>query len=211
MASVRWLLYVCLAFSGLAAACAAPAGAPTAETPVTGETPPVDQTPPTGETPTDQEGVMAFTLESSAFAPDDTIPQQYTCDGPDFSPPLAWSDVPEGTQAFALIMDDPDAPVGVFTHWVLYNLSGDARDLREDVPKIESPPTVDALQGRNDFGRTGYGGPCPPAGPPHRYNFTLYALDSALDLGPGATKQQVLDAIEGHVLGEARLIGAYGR
>jgi Raf kinase inhibitor-like YbhB/YbcL family protein len=153
---------------------------------------------------------MTLSLTTTAFATNGPIPARYTCDGEDRSPPLTWSDAPAGAAAFALIMDDPDAPRGVFTHWVLYNLPRDARELSEGVPGVERLPSG-ALQGVNDFGRVGYGGPCPPPGPAHRYRFTLYALDTALNLGPRATKQAVLDAMRGHVLAEGQLIGTYQR
>ncbi|MFQ5861329.1 MAG: YbhB/YbcL family Raf kinase inhibitor-like protein [Dehalococcoidia bacterium] len=153
---------------------------------------------------------MAFSLWSEAFDVGKAIPRRYTCDGEDTSPALSWSEAPEGTRAFALIVDDPDAPVGVFTHWVLFNLPTSTQGLPEGVSKMERLDSG-ALQGRNDFGRVGYGGPCPPPGHTHRYRFGLYALDAPLDLEPGATKQQVLDAMRGHVLGDAQLVGTYRR
>ncbi|GIX49181.1 MAG: UPF0098 protein [Candidatus Tectimicrobiota bacterium] len=153
---------------------------------------------------------MAFSLQSSAFAPGATIPKKYTCDGPDVSPPLRWSDPPAGTKSFALIMDDPDAPVGTWVHWVLYDLPPTLRELPEDVPKTETLASG-AKQGLNDFRRVGYGGPCPPRGPAHRYFFKLYALDSALQLAPRATKKQVEAAMAGHVLAQAELMGRYQR
>jgi Raf kinase inhibitor-like YbhB/YbcL family protein len=153
---------------------------------------------------------MTFDLTSSAFSHEAPIPARYTCDGEDMSPPLAWSDAPQGTTAFALIMDDPDAPRGVFTHWVLFNVPAQVQDLPEAVPKTARLADR-GLQGRNDFGKVGYGGPCPPPGPPHRYRFTLYALDIILDLSPGASKQQVLEAIQDHTLDHALLIGTYRR
>ncbi|MER3421500.1 MAG: YbhB/YbcL family Raf kinase inhibitor-like protein [Chloroflexota bacterium] len=153
---------------------------------------------------------MSLSLTTAAFSNNEAIPAHYTCDGEDRSPPLAWSGAPAGVAAFALIMDDPDAPRGVFTHWVLYNLPADVRELPEGVPTTEQLANG-ALQGVNDFGRVGYGGPCPPLGPAHRYRFTLYALDTALNLGPQATKQAVLDAMRGHVLGEGQLVGTYQR
>lgn len=153
---------------------------------------------------------MTLALTTTAFPANGAIPARYTCDGEDRSPPLAWSGAPSGAAAFALIMDDPDAPRGVFTHWVLYNLPADAQELPEGVPTAERLPSG-ALQGVNDFGRVGYGGPCPPPGPAHRYRFTLYALDTALSLEPRATKQAVLDAMRGHVLAQAQLVGTYQR
>lgn len=152
---------------------------------------------------------MAISLSSDVFSDGEAIPSRFTCDGEDVSPPLSWSGAPEQTQSFALSMDDPDAPVGVFTHWVLFNVPASAQGLPEGVPKSERLDTG-GVQGRNDFGQTGYGGPCPPGGT-HHYRFFLYALDAALDLDPGASKQQVLDVIQGHILGEAQLTGTYAR
>ena len=148
-------------------------------------------------------------LTSDAFESGDTIPNQYTCDGENISPPLTWLGVPEDTKALALIVDDPDAPSGVFSHWVLYNLASGRRALDEGV----SPGGIgDAgLEGRNDFGNQRYEGPCPPTGPAHTYYFRLYALDSPLDLPAGATRAQVLDAMEGHILTHTELQGTYGR
>ena len=153
---------------------------------------------------------MALAVSSSAFQEGDKIPAQYTCEGQDVSPALTWGEPPAVTQSFALIMDDPDAPVGVFTHWVLFNLPVDSRGLSEAVP-IQPQLPDGSLQGENDFGRIGYGGPCPPPGRPHRYQFTLYALDQTLDLKAGASKKQVIDAMQGHILAQGRLTGIYQR
>lgn len=153
---------------------------------------------------------MAFELKSSAFKASENIPKKYTCEGPDVSPPLSWTDPPAGTRAFALIMDDPDAPVGTWVHWVLYDLPATTRELGEAVPTKEMLSSG-ARQGVNDFRRVGYGGPCPPPGPAHRYFFKLYALDQETGLKPRASKQQVLDAIKGHILGETQLMGKYKR
>jgi Raf kinase inhibitor-like YbhB/YbcL family protein len=153
---------------------------------------------------------MAFELKSSAFQASRMIPKQYTCEGPDLSPALSWTDPPQGTRAFALIMDDPDAPMGTWVHWVLYDLPADTRELPEGVPTKETLSSG-ARQGTNDFRRVGYGGPCPPPGSPHRYFFKLYALDQMTGLKPRATKQQLLDAIKGHILGETQLMGQYKR
>jgi Raf kinase inhibitor-like YbhB/YbcL family protein len=153
---------------------------------------------------------MAFELKSQAFSPKGTIPQKYTCDREDVSVPLTWSDSPAGTKAFALIADDPDAPVGTWVHWVLYNLPGDVTELPEGVPPTKTIPQG-ASQGTNDFRKIGYGGPCPPPGKPHRYFFKLYALSDKVNLPPGATKAQLLNVIEGHILGQAQLMGTYGR
>ena len=150
-----------------------------------------------------------ISLTSSAFGNGGPIPPRYTCDGEGPSPPLAWDAPPSGTCSFALIVDDPDAPRGTFTHWVLFNLPADVRSLPEDVPGDERLADG-SIQGRNDFPGTGWGGPCPPSGT-HRYRFFLYALDSMLDLPPGASKQQLLDVMEGGVLAEGRLMGTYSR
>lgn len=153
---------------------------------------------------------MAFEIKSSAFDAGQAIPKKYTCDGSDISVPLAWTDPPQGTKSFALIADDPDAPMGTFVHWVLYDLPAEARQLQEGIPKQERLQDG-SRQGRNDFGRIGYGGPCPPPGPAHRYFFKLYALDIKIGLPPGATKSQVLNAAKGHTLGETQLMGTYKR
>lgn len=153
---------------------------------------------------------MAFELKSSAFENGQWIPRKYTCEGADISVPLRWSDVPAGTKSFALIVDDPDAPAGVWVHWVLYDLPSDIDRLNEGVNTKESLENG-AKQGANDFRRVGYGGPCPPPGPEHRYFFKLYALDQATRLPPRATKEQVLNAMQGHILGETRLLGRYKR
>jgi len=157
-----------------------------------------------------KEGEMALTVSSSAFKEGDRIPAKYTCQGQDVSPPLAWGEPPAGTQSVALIVDDPDAPGGVFTHWVLFNIPPDSRELPEAVP-TQAELASGALQGKTDFGRTGYGGPCPPPGRPHRYQFTLYALDQPLDSKGGASKKQLLSAMEGHILAQGQLTGTYQR
>lgn len=151
-----------------------------------------------------------FALTSAAFAPEGPVPREHTCDGEDGSPPLAWRGAPAGTKAFALVVDDPDAPAGTWVHWVYYDLPATLTSLPARVPR-DDVPTAGGRQGRNDFRRGGYGGPCPPPGKPHRYQFTLYALDAPTGLPPGATKAQVLETIEGHTLGEARLTATYGR
>jgi Raf kinase inhibitor-like YbhB/YbcL family protein len=153
---------------------------------------------------------MSVEITSTAFQPGATIPKKHTGDGGDRSPPLAWSNPPAGTKSFALICDDPDAPRGTWVHWVLFNLPGEARHLEEGVPTTETI-AGGAKQGKNDFGNIGYGGPAPPKGKPHRYFFKLYALDVDLELPPGATKSQVVEAMKGHVLAEGKLMGTYGR
>jgi Raf kinase inhibitor-like YbhB/YbcL family protein len=152
---------------------------------------------------------MAITVTSQAFGEGDMIPRQYTCDGKDVSPPVSWSGVPEGTKSLALICDDPDAPMGTWVHWVLFNLPGNADGLPEALPGLE---TLDngARHGKNDFGRFGYGGPCPPRGT-HRYFFKVYALDTLLDLEPGVSKEDLLRAMKGHILAEGELMGRYER
>jgi Raf kinase inhibitor-like YbhB/YbcL family protein len=152
----------------------------------------------------------AFELRSSAFSPGGEIPGKHTCDGPDLSPALHWSDPPANAKVFALIVDDPDAPVGTWVHWVLFGVPGTVRDLPEGVQRRETVSEI-GTQGLNDFRTVGYGGPCPPRGPGHRYFFRLYALDTALALPPRSTKAQVLKAAEGHILGQVELIGRYTR
>ncbi len=152
---------------------------------------------------------MKLEIKSTAFEEGGSIPKEYTCDGTDISPPLSWTQPPEGTKSLVLICDDPDAPMGTWVHWVLYGLSPDTLELPEDIP--DKKEILDgARQGTNDFRRIGYGGPCPPSGT-HRYYFKLYAIDSELDLSSGATKKEVLKNIEGHVLAEGQLMGRYSR
>jgi Raf kinase inhibitor-like YbhB/YbcL family protein len=153
---------------------------------------------------------MSVQLMSTAFRDGESIPRQYTGDGKDISPPLQWTDTPAGTKSFAVIADDPDAPRGTWVHWVLYNLPATINDLTEGVPTQEVLANG-AKQGTNDFGKIGYGGPAPPKGKAHRYFFKLYALDDSLNLQPGATKDQLLAAMKGHVLAEGQLMGTYAR
>ncbi len=155
-------------------------------------------------------GTMSLQISSTAFPAGETIPKKFTCDGPDVSPKLTWTEQPAKTQSFALIMDDPDAPVGTWVHWVLYDLPANTRELPEGVAKQEQLSSG-ARQGRNDFGKIGYGGPCPPPGKPHRYFFKLYALEARLGLKAGATKADVERAMNGHILAQAELVGRYGR
>ncbi len=153
---------------------------------------------------------MAVQLTSSAFKEGEGIPHEYTCEGQDVSPPLRWNSPPPRTRSFALIADDPDAPVGTWVHWALFNVPADERELPEGVPTEEALPKG-AHQGLNDFRRVGYGGPCPLPGKPHRYFFKLYALDTTLNLPARDTKAQVLKASKGHILGKAQLMGRFGR
>jgi len=164
-----------------------------------------------GEAPAEEgETEMTIQLTSSAFTEGDLIPKRHTCDGEDFSPALAWTGVPQGTKSLALIMDDPDAPVGTFVHWVLYDMPGDLTSLSEWIARKASLSGV-GTQGKNGFGETGYNGPCPPRGKAHRYYFKLYALDTILGLKPGASKADVEKAMVGHILAQGQLMGKYGR
>ena len=147
---------------------------------------------------------MTILLNSSAFTDGETIPKKYTCDGQDVSPPLSWSGVPTGTRSLLLIVDDPDAPRGTWVHWVLLDMPPDLQGLPEGAQG-------EGIEGKNDFGRQGYGGPCPPRGSNHRYYFKLYALDSALGLKAGATKGEAEKAMQGHVIAWGQLMGRYGR
>ncbi len=149
-----------------------------------------------------------FQVTSTAFVEGGDIPDKYSCSGMDVSPPLSFSDVPEGTQSIAVICDDPDAPGGTFVHWVLFNLPGSATSLEENAGS-SGTLSNGAIHGINDFGSTSYGGPCPPYGT-HRYYFKIYALDTTLGLNVGATKSQVEAAMSGHILSEAQLMGRYG-
>jgi Raf kinase inhibitor-like YbhB/YbcL family protein len=153
---------------------------------------------------------MAFELKSPSISSGGDIPTKHTCDGPDVSPPLEWTSPPAGTKAFALVCEDPDAPSGLWVHWVLWGMAPTATALPEGVNRAPTLPDG-SRQGRNDFGKVGHNGPCPPRGRPHRYFYRLYALDAVPSLEPGATRQQLLDAIKGHVLGQAELMGRYGR
>jgi Raf kinase inhibitor-like YbhB/YbcL family protein len=166
---------------------------------------------------------LTIKLRSSVISEGGTIPSKYTCDGPDRSPPLEWSGVPGAARALALICDDPDAPLGTWSHWVITGLPPDITSLAEGIPPQETvnlapgdgasaaaPGAAAVHQGKNDFGNIGYGGPCPPSGT-HRYVFRLYALDTRLDLGASATRRDLLEAIHGHILAEGRLTGRYQR
>lgn len=149
---------------------------------------------------------MTLTLQSTAFKQEELIPRIYTCDGEDFSPELSWAGVPEGTQSLVLIMDDPDAPMGTWDHWILFNLPADISMLAENFAELPAG----TKEGKNSWGRTGYGGPCPPD-KIHRYFFKLYALDQTLGLDDSVSKSAIEDAMQGHILGEAVLMGKYDR
>lgn len=153
---------------------------------------------------------MSLELKSPDFSAGGKIPTQFTCDGVYISPALEWNAPPTGTQSFALIVDDPDAPVGTWVHWVLFDLPETLRSLPQNYPKSEQSADG-SRQGRNDFKKIGYGGPCPPAGKPHRYFFKLYALDAKLGLKPGAVKKDVERAMQGHILAQGEYMGRYSR
>lgn len=148
-------------------------------------------------------------VRSSAFGEGESIPSDFTCDGADMSPPVSWSGVPAETQSLAVIVDDPDAPAGNWSHWLLYDLSPKLIQLPAGIPAGAIIPDG-GFQGRTDFGNTGYNGPCPPAGT-HRYFIKVFALDRILHLEPGATKKELLAAVQGHILAEGTLMGTYRR
>jgi Raf kinase inhibitor-like YbhB/YbcL family protein len=146
-------------------------------------------------------------LKSSAFEHNSSIPEKYTCKGPNITPPLEWTMLPEGTKSFALIADDPDTPSGTWVHWVIYDIPAHTQKLAEGIPPQKILPTG-AKQGTNDFPRIGYRGPCPPWGE-HRYFFKLYALDTSTNLPAGVTKSMLLEAMKGHIIAEAQLMGKF--
>ena len=149
-------------------------------------------------------------LSSGAFTEGGVIPTKHTCDGADLSPALKWEGIPKGAKSIALICDDPDAPAETWVHWVIFNIPAGSSELKEGVLSSENLPDG-SRQGKNDFRRIGYGGPCPPPGNPHRYYFKLYALDSVPDLKAGSKKAELLKAIDGHILAEGSLMGKYAR
>jgi Raf kinase inhibitor-like YbhB/YbcL family protein len=149
-------------------------------------------------------------LKTTSFTPDGFIPKRFTCEAADVSPALAWTDPPLGTQSFAIIEDDPDAPSGTFVHWLVYDLPAAYRKLPEALSRNNQMPGG-GRQGINDFSRTGYSGPCPPPGRPHRYFIRLYALDTILNLRPAATRKELDAATQGHILAQAELMGRFQR
>lgn len=153
---------------------------------------------------------MSFALKAAAFSNGGEIPRKHTCSGADVSPALQWNDAPTKARSVALIVDDPDAPAGTWTHWVIWNIPAQAKGLPEGVPTTDSLENG-ALQGKNDFNRVGYGGPCPPPGKPHRYFFRLYALDANLDVKAGAKRNELDSAMKRHVLAQAEWMGMYKR
>ncbi len=159
----------------------------------------------------EERGTMKLDVRSPVFAQGDRIPAKYTCDGADVSPPIHWTPGPASTESYALIVDDPDAKGGPFTHWLMYNIPSGVTRLEEYVTALEKLDDG-TLQGKNHFGRTGYGGPCPPPGNPHHYRFNVYALDTGLKLDPGTvSKGDLMRAVRGHVLAQGELTGIYGR
>jgi Raf kinase inhibitor-like YbhB/YbcL family protein len=154
---------------------------------------------------------MSFALKSPAFSNGGEIPRKYTCSGENVSPALSWTEAPSHARTLALIADDPDAPAGTWTHWILWNIPANAASLPEAVSPSQESLGSGARQGRNDFGRVGYGGPCPPPGRPHRYFFRLYALGATLDLKPGAARSELESAMNPHVLAQAEWMGLFKR
>lgn len=151
-------------------------------------------------------------ISSESFEDGGNIPEEFTCDGEDKSPPLSIRNVPSDADSLALIVDDPDAPGGIFDHWLIWNLPADIEKIPEGVSRKRTLSSLDgAVQGTNDFGEVGYRGPCPPSGPSHRYRFKLFALSSSLDLDPGAKKSELQDAIKDKILKECQIVGKYKR
>ena len=166
-----------------------------------------------GLLPPDDPARMTIRLVSPAFKDGDAIPKSHTCDGTNISPPLAWSQIPSSARSLVLLCDDPDAPMKTWSHWVVFNLSPEVDSLGEGIASVESLKLREghsARQGKNDFGNIGYDGPCPPAGT-HRYVFRLYALDATLDLGHGAMRSRVVQAMEGHILAQGLMTGKYAK
>ena len=155
-------------------------------------------------------GAPALVVSSDAFTRDGQIPVVYTCDGSDISPPLSWGPVPQETAGIAILVTDPDAPGGTFIHWVAYNIPPGTRGIPAGAPGKNVLP-AGSLQGMNDMGRQGYGGPCPPKGKPHHYHFTVYALDSAISLTGKREGRMLAEVLAGHILAQGELVGLYRR
>ena len=155
-------------------------------------------------------GSSRLTVESESFAPGGRIPTKYTCDGENVSPPISWSEGPEGTREFALLCDDPDAPGGVFVHWVLWGIPKGTTQLKEGIAAGDAS-LGSAQSGTNSFQLRGYRGPCPPPGKPHRYFFRIFALDGAVTLRAGASRGELDRAMNGHVVAQGEVVGKYGR
>jgi Raf kinase inhibitor-like YbhB/YbcL family protein len=192
--ATRWLLLALLALAALAGACDG------------------DSDDSDGDaTETDGTPASTMTIRTPAFDDGEPVPERFTCDGDNLSPPLSWDGAPDGAETFALIVDDPDAQ-GIYAHWVVYGIPGDVDSLDEgagiDAVRLDN----DARQGVNESGNLGYTGPCPPQGTPaHHYDFTVYALDSALEISAGISREALLSQVEGHILAQARVTGTYGR
>jgi len=212
---LRMLYAICLGILLLAACAVAPTTEPT-EAPTVNEVPtevtetpaPTPEPTPTEALPEPTEPPLPFELISTAFEQGEPIPAKYSCDGEDISPSLAWGDPPQGTQSLALIMDDPDAPVGTWDHWIVFNIPADIRELPEAMPAGTKFGDVAVTFGKNSWNRSDYGGPCPPGGT-HRYFFKLYALDTTLPSDETMNKKQVLAAMDGHILAETELMGTF--
>jgi Raf kinase inhibitor-like YbhB/YbcL family protein len=155
------------------------------------------------------ENTMTIKITSTAFKEGEMIPSKYTCDGENISPQIAWTNFPDKTKSFVLISDDPNAPMGTWVHWVVYNIPANVSELKEKFPK-DAKSDDGTMQGTTDFKRIGYGGPCPPSGT-HRYYFKIYALDTILKVKPGLTKNEILNEMQGHILAEGQLMGKYKR
>ena len=155
-------------------------------------------------------GAYALEITSDVFSNKGYIPDRYTCDAQDFSPSLSWSGIPSDAKSLILICEDSDAPFKIWIHWVLSNIPIDITELRENITK-EELSSLGMIEGQNDFGKVGYKGPCPPPGNAHKYFFKLYALDTTLDLEEGATKKEIVEAMQGHILAEAKTVGLYQR
>jgi Raf kinase inhibitor-like YbhB/YbcL family protein len=199
-------IYVLIFLSVLFCACGERAGAP-----ANGGNSPTAQTGNVQSTPAREPARTQINLTSSAFKDGEAIPKKYACEGENISPPLAWTAAPENAKSFALIVEDPDAPRGTFTHWIIFNLPPNVRELPENVP-ARAVLDNGAKQGKNDFQKMGYGGACPPSGDKtHRYFFRLYALDATLPLDAKATRAQTQNAIQNHIIAEGQLTGTYKR
>jgi Raf kinase inhibitor-like YbhB/YbcL family protein len=208
---MKRFLFAMIVLSLALAACG-PAETPAPATTVPTEAPvsPTDTPQPAATTaPETKEVVIPFELTSPAFAAGQAIPAKYTCKGENVSPALSWGDPPDGTQTLVLIVDDPDAPGGTWVHWVMFNIPADVRDLSENFPGDATLPDG-SVQGITDFGKPGYGGPCPPSGT-HRYFFKLYALDTTLTLDAKTKKADLEAAMDGHILAQTELMGTFSK
>ena len=153
---------------------------------------------------------MVFRLQLPGIKEEERIERRYSCEGDDISPSLAWSEIPEGTKSFALVMEDPDAPGGTFIHWLIYNIGKDSTVLQENIPKTRDT-SQGYSQGTNSFGRIGYNGPCPPRGSVHRYYFTIYAISTDQKIKPAVRKDELMRSIEGKIIGSAGTMRRFGR